>query len=1146
MTYLPQNIYRLTILVILMLPLTIFSQSIKFKHLSADDGLSQNTIHTIIQDDLGFIWFGTNDGLNRYDGLNFKQFKNDKNDSLSISNNEITCSYLDSRGVLWFGTSGGGLNKYNYVDETFTRYKGVGHISTTLSENTIRHITEDDEGYLWIATDWGLNRYDYNKNSFLRFSDDKENPDRFAPHEVFSIVKDSKGFLWIGTWGQGLFRFNPKDFSYEFVRAFPQTENALNYDKIWNLFCDSKDRIWVSYWGQGICVLDQKTSTIKQYKKEFGSSKTLGKNFITKVFEDSNGQIYIGTDGDGLNILNSAENRIYEIRHDPSNKYSISEDGIESIYEDKSGVIWVGTWGGGVNFFDRRQIAIEHYRKILLKKNTLSHNEIRGFYIDKQNSGEVIWIATDGGGLNKFDRRTGKFFHYKHDDSDPYSIPDDVILSVNKEGSYLWIGSYTGGLIKMDTRTGKFESYKNDPSNDNSISSNFVRKAFFDSKGMMWIATNGGGLVKFDRKKNKFTSFKTDYDDVSTISNTTIIDIYEDSSGVFWVATHGGLNRFNPYGDNPNKFVRYTTENSNIAHNKVICIHKDLDNNLWFGTAAGLSKYLPESDSFLNFTDKDGLSNDMIYGILEDDNKNLWLSTNKGINKLNTASKEVKFYTIEDGLQSNQFYLGAYAKSHTGEFLFGGNNGFNIFHPDSLKENQVTPEIVITDIKLFNESLKIEKNNATGLYLNKSTVITDTLVINHEDGILTIEFAALHFSNPKQNQYKYILEGFEKSWNEIGNRNFATYTNLDPGEYKFRVIAANNNSKWNQKSKDLIIIVIPPFYQTTLFYIILAALTLFVLYFVYMLRVRSIRKFNLELKQKVKARTKKLKKQNEQIIEQSKLLEKQAQEIENTNIELEQINSELEARVEDRTAELLEAKNKAERADKVKSEFLAQMSHEIRTPVNAMLSYVGLFIGEIEEKLPDYLEDSVEGVQRSGNRIIRTIDSLINVAELQSNSYDFNKSIIDIEELLTSLYSIEFKNRAQLKNLQLEIINEAADTNVEVDKYSMEQVFSHLLDNAIKYTEKGCVTVFITENKHKLLIKISDTGIGIDPEYLPIIFMPFTQEEQGYTRKFEGNGLGLTIVKKFCELNNAEISVQSEKGNGTTFKIEIKKADSIH
>jgi len=867
-------------------PAILFAQpeDIQFEHLTVEDGLSSNSVFEILQDSRGFIWLGTIDGLIRYDGYNFKIFRNNPNDPTSLGANRIYSIYEDRSGVLWIGTDGGGLNKFDREKEQFSRYTNDPNDPTSLNDIVVSSIYEDSSGDLWIGTETGglnkLVRGDSEESppTFIHYKHDPDDSTSLSNYAVNSICEDNFGALWIGTYRGGLNKLIPADNeesppTFIHYKHDPNDPSSLSSNKVGSIYEDKSGDIWIATYG-GLNKLipvsnEESPPTFIHYKHDPNDPSSLSSNEVRSIYEDDSGDIWIGTIGGGLNKLVPGDKEgspptFVHYKHDSKDPTSLNSNSVISVYEDNSGLIWIGTAGGGVNKFDKEKRKINHYKHNPYDPASISFNDVYPIYED--NSGN-IWIGTNGGGLNKLDKEKGKFNHYKHDPDDPTTLSYNNVFSICEDNSgVLWIGTTGGGLNKLvpgdsEESPPTFIHYKHDPNNPKSLSDNKVYSIYEDSSGDLWIGTTRGlnKLVPNDNKESPptFIHFNNNSDDPSSLSHYIVRTIYEDRSGTLWIGTDGGgLNKLIPpvpdssSGDNKESlptFIHYKhdpNDPTSLSNNTVLSIYEDKSGILWIGTwGGGLNKFDREKIHFTHYRQIDGLPNELIIGILEDDYGNLWISTNKGISKFNPQTETFRNYDVRDGLQSNEFSANAYLKSKSGEMFFGGINGFNVFHPDSIKDNTHIPPIIITDFQLLHKPVPVgfdESRNRS--ILKKSITETKEIELTYEDYIFSFEFAALDFHTPEKNQYAYIMEGFEMDWNYTdANRRFVTYTNLDPGEYTFRVKGSNNDGVWNEEGVSISIIIVPPWWLTTWAYFLYALILLSIIFFTWKMQLKRMR-----------------------------------------------------------------------------------------------------------------------------------------------------------------------------------------------------------------------------------------------------------------------------------------------------------------
>jgi len=842
----------------------LYSQErqIKFENVGIEHGLSQSSTFTVLQDSKGFMWFGTESGVNRYDGYDFIVYNSDLKNPKSLSNNWIYSICEDHLGNIWIGTDDG-LNRFSREKEIFIHYLHDPEKPNSLSNNKVFTIFEDKSGALWIGTDNGLNKFDRKDESFKRYQFDPENPQRLSDNHIRAILEDASDMLWIGT-DNGLNRFNRKEETWFRFQSDPKDSNSLSHNSINSICEDSLGMIWVGT-DRGLNRFDPRTGKFMQYKHIANDSKSLSDDWIHVVYQDRLGALWVGTNGGGLNRFDREKGEFICYKADSNNPYSLSSDRIYSMCEDRSGVIWVGTYGGGICKLNREPKRFRRFTHDPENPNSLSHMFVRSFYEDQSGT---LWVGTDGGGLNRYDQEKDQFIHYRHNPKDPASLSNDRVFSIVKDSSgVFWIGTYGGGLNRFDPNSGKFTRYRHSPTDPNTLSDDRIRVIHEGQPGVLWIGTDGGGINKFETEKGIFTRYRYDPDDPNSLSNDRIFSILKSDSGSLWIAIYGGgLNKFDP---EKGQFFHYRfdpDDPNSLSTDYIATLYENQSGILWIGTDNGLSKFDPQRETFSNYSESEGLAGSVVYGILEDDEGNLWISTNSGLSKFNPQTETFRNYDASDGLQSNEFNGGSRYKSPEGEMFFGGIKGFNRFYPETIKDNPYIPSVVITNFRIFNKVVPIQEGEDIKSPLTKSITETDKIELSYRDNMLSFEFAALHYVFPNRNKYAYRMEGFDKNWiyTSAAHR-FATYTNLHPGEYTFRVKASNNDGLWNEEGVSLRITIIPPFWQTWWFRGIAIATVILLISMVYGIRTHAIKEQSKRLEKRVEKRTSELNKVNKRL-----------------------------------------------------------------------------------------------------------------------------------------------------------------------------------------------------------------------------------------------------------------------------------------
>lgn len=1047
----------------------------KFYHITSEDGLAQNTVTFVLQDYKGFLWFGSYGGLNRYDGNKIKQYRNDVNDSTTLTSNAIKWIHEDRNKNLWIGCYNGGLHKYIRDKEEFISYpnpldkEGAGNLDNILT------IAEDSSGILWVGSEGGLCSFDPKAGKYLKhYYNFVDSPNNLNAREVFCSYTDSQNNLWLGL-RKKFGMFNTK--TGKFTTYISNPEFSFNY-----IIQDKHKNFWLSTINNGVIEFNVDKGIIHQYSSANKSNPKLSSDNTYILYEDDKDNIWIGTKGGGITLLDTKTNTAEYLFHDVSNPFSISNNSIYAFYKDRSGVLWIGT-DLGANSVDMNK---KQFKSIILYQDrTQIHNDVLISSIEKDRQGN-FWFGTWGMGIYKYNPATKKIEQYKNIPGNPNSLSNNTIryLYLDKFDR-MWIATNGGGLNILDIKKNKFWIYSEDLPKSY-LPDNVFNHIYEDRQGNIWIGAWHGGLLKCSfSKSNKleYEQFIPEFGNNESIGYKTITRIFEDSKGRYWIATKGGgLDRISSFDkNNKPKFVHYRNirgDKKSIASNEVMVIYEDEFKNIWIGTnAGGYCRYNEKENNFTTYTTADGLISNVTSGITGDDRGNLWIATSHGLSKFNIRTGEFHNYDFYDGLLSHSFLENSFYKDTDGTLYFGGDNGISYFQPDSIKNNTTLPQTVITDFSIFNQPVKIGENINGKIILNKAIAEINEIVISHKESVITIEFAALHFSAPRKNKFMYRLIGFDKNWRFAQpGRPFDTYTNLDPGEYLFQVKASNNDGLWNEQPASLKIIVTPPFYSTWWAYFFYASVAVALIFGFIKLKTRNQEK-ELEILRK---------------------------------------------------------------ADVLKSEFLAQMSHEIRSPINIVLSYSNLLQDEFKDKVNEDVNEYFTSINNAGKRIIRTIDMLLNMSEIKTGTYEYIPKKINMKKDVIDNIIHEYERLAGDKNLKLQLIDEAEFPIMNLDEYTVQQIFANLVDNAIKYTQKGGITVRMTIDEiGNPNVSVEDTGIGIADEFIPHIFDPFSQEEHGYSRRFEGNGLGLALVKKYCELNNASITVESKKGSGTKFNVKF-------
>ena len=804
--------------------------SIRFESLSLEDGLSQNTVTAIAQDPAGFMWFGTQDGLNRFDGYRFVHLKHDPQDPASLRSDSIFALHQDPQGDLWVGTEGGGLSRWDTQTESFVHYTELNGAPEGLGRERVRVITRDKNGVLWLGLHQsGLYRFDEKSGEWQHFLNDNENPKSLSDNRVRAIHEDRTGRLWVGTLG-GLNLFDQATGSFSRFNANPADASSISDDKIRSIYEDSQRRLWIGTLGGGLNLFDRSTGTFERFVYDEKDPSSISENRVRTILEDADKRLWIGTDL-GINLYQE-DGTFVRYGHDPLDPSSLSTPRVMSLFQDRTGMLWVGTQGGGLDRWHPLDWSFGHYKG---GATGLSSNVVHAFAEDEAG---LLYVGTLGGGLNVLDRSAGKTRVYRKDPLDTTSLSDDRItaLLVDHEKA-LWVGTMAGGLNYKPAGNNRFEHFRADETQPGSLPSDVIMTVFEDRQGTIWVGTYGGGLSRFDRSTGSFTNFQSENGNPASLSGDQVSSIAEDPSGALWIGTLGsGLNLFDRDTQQFRQFNHDPARITSLSSDEILSLYMDSSGVLWVGTQGGGLNRLEqlktgaETTTFRRYSEHDGLPNDVIYGILPDTSGGLWLSTIRGLVRFEPTEDVFESFTASDGLQADEFNLGAFYRSKTGELFFGGLNGFNAFFPDRIKRNTAVPEIAFTSFLKLNEPALIEKP------LNQ----LKQLELSYRDYVVSFGFTALDYRSPRDNQYTYKLEGLDDNWIELGDRHEITFTNLDPGAYTLKVRGSNSDGIWNEAGISLpISVTAPPWMQwwAYVLYVLIAAMA--VLRFLYVQRAKE-------------------------------------------------------------------------------------------------------------------------------------------------------------------------------------------------------------------------------------------------------------------------------------------------------------------
>lgn len=1074
---------------------------VSFDHIGTKEGLSESNILCIVQDNRGFMWFGTWDGLNRYDGYKITVFKNSPSDTQSISNNFINKIVEDKKGNLWIATSGG-LNYFDRKKETFARYLHQPNNSNSLRANSVADLVVDETGKLWIGTNQGLDLYDPATNIFKHITLIKNNlPGTSEP--IRCMYKDSRNRIWISVKDNGLLMYQDSAQPVAYSRSFNDTLSIAS-NNINTIFEDSHRRLWFGNNGRGLDLWAEEQNRFIHYHTVV-SSILKQDDVILAINEDADQHLWVSVENVGLVVFTPGKNFAALYAHDEIDHESITNNSVYGIYRDNKQNMWLANFAGWIDVAIRDKFLFHHYKR-MLNINSISHNQVMHIREDRH---QQIWLSTDGGGLDIFDPVHEKFTNYKHSDSDPYSISGNhVLCTMEDHAGNTWIGTWKTGINVMDVNKRVIKRFTSteDPG---SMGSNNAWKIFEDRSNNIWVATYGAGVERLNPDGKTFTHYHFNSADSNTICSTDINNIFQDSDGDIWFSSED--NGFCIWHHQTGKFTRFAHHEgqNSVSNNCVNSFFEDKDHNFWIGTLNGLNKFNKNTGLFKIYTAADGLAGDYVFGILKDEGQYLWLSTNKGLSQFNPATGFFKNYGTADGLQSNEFKQLSYCQASDGAMYFGGINGFNKFYPAKIKRVYFDPPLVFTDISIYSKKVEVEKSNAPSL-LKQSISESHDITLPYSNDVFSLEFASLNYTDADKKKYAYWLEGFDKTWSEFSAARSVTYTHLDPGDYTFHVRGIDNDGKISPTVKHLHIYIQPPFWLTWWFKLCGVAAFFSVLYLAYKVRVKEIRRQQRQLEYQVSMQTSKLSAtalESTLAKEREKLLREEAEAL---NEELQEKNKELE-------------------------QFAYVASHDLQEPLRTTVSFVNRLEKFNKDKLDEKSSRYLHFIVEATNRMQVLIKDLLEFSRIGKA---MKVQQVDTGKVLQNV----------LADLSVAINESGAIINVQglplINGYPTEikALFQNLLSNAIKFRKdktKPVIDIAVQEMETCWYFTFKDNGIGIAEEHFNRIFAIFQRLHS--TSEYAGSGIGLSHCKKIVELHGGNIWVTSVKDEGSTFHFDIAK-----
>lgn len=1209
-------------------------ENLIFDHITVSQGLTQSLVSTMLRDSRDFMWFGTLNGINRYDGVKIKQFESIPFDSTTISNGNVRVIYEDHDSCLWVGTIDG-LNRFDYKKESFSRIMHDPINQTSLLDNFIVAIAEDTQKNLWVVTSRGLNKYDHNRSNFshvlIPYSGDSGQP------QIEAAFMTDPGTIYLYA-GNRVYIFHTSDSSFSIA------VNDIKPGQVNALFVTEAHDIWIASEYDGAYLVDSK-GVITHFYPESPVKSGINSISVKSIDADRKHNLWLST-RNGLHLYNPKTKTFTVYLNVYGNPTSLLSSYARCLYEDPQGIIWVSTVGG-LNKFNPARLRFKHFKTNGRPGETglgvffTDDNLIWSFYRDNN---DVLWVGSMRNNLsyikfsdlNKGNFTTAEFYRNGNKITPPFNSVFDID---GDRKNNLWL-STDNGLYYFNTATHELTGYRHQEGNPNSLADNLIGAIDLYQDSIIWVGTDNG-ISRFNFVKNRYTNYYHDSNDSTTIVDNYIYNLNIENNNRLWVVAEGGISYANLKNVKDPKQLRFKTRVMNdqqgkVVFNDIIPSKKDPGKLYWVCTDNGFLSVDSSLNIINSYSVEDGLPNKLVYEIIEDSKGQLWLSTDNGISCFDPATKIFRNFTTSDGLQANEFNSNASYCDKDGYFYFGGINGFNIFHPDSLVISDFSPRIVITGMEVLHKPVIINGQAPEGFKIPESITETRRIRLKYKQNFFSFEFAALDYSDPEKIHYEYTLEGFDQGWISCKGSPIAHYTNVRPGRYVFRVKATNSDGIWSKHSAQLEIIVTPPFWKTPLFIFAFVLLIALAVYILYRIRVKTLERDKRTLEEEVQKRTLEineinhdLKKSNsfiESVINnatygitvitregkiilanpaaanltgysQSELLtmnykdftperwhnydeevlkelekgksayhEKEYRKKDGTVIQVAISNSfiknydipaivniinditerianekellehrtNLEKLVKQRTADLIAAKESAEKADRLKTAFLSNISHEIRTPMNAIMGFSNLLMTENndQEQLNEYLEFITSAAQS----LLSIVTNIVEISKISAGDITLGSDNFNFNKLIDDIY-LQYYSQVQAKGLDfiLEYKSPGKETMICADKSKIQTTIGHLLDNAIKFTSKGFIKLKYHVFPDHIEVCVQDTGIGVHKDHQIEIFEPFKQADTTLSRGYGGTGLGLAISKAYIEKMKGKIWFESVHEEGSSF-----------